>query len=141
MPSQTARRILIVEDHADSADTMAILLGIRGHAVDVARTLGDAVKLCGERGYDVVLCDIELPDGSGMHIPSLAPPRKGPTEFIAVTGHATAWGFRTFQNAGFRTCLLKPVLPETLYEYVERGSTPVLAALADTAVHSVSAPN
>jgi CheY-like chemotaxis protein len=120
MTTQASRRVLIVEDHCDSADAMAMLLGIRGHTVDVARTLGDAVRLCGQQGYDLVLCDIELPDGSGMHIPSLvSSPRS--TEFIAVTGHSGRWAFRAFQNAGFRTCLLKPVLPETLYENVERG--------------------
>jgi CheY-like chemotaxis protein len=119
MNTQTSRRVLIVEDHCDSADAMALLLGIRGHVVDVARTLGDAVRLCAASAYDLILCDIELPDGSGMHIPSLVSSRRS-TEFIAVTGHSGRWAFRAFQSAGFRTCLLKPVLPETLYENVER---------------------
>src|SRR5437667_272580 len=53
-------RVLIVEDNSDTADSLAILLKIRGATVQVARSGPDAVTLAGVGKPDVVLLDFGL---------------------------------------------------------------------------------
>jgi CheY-like chemotaxis protein len=59
---------LLLEDHARVADVMSAALHARDYAVSRARTVGEAKSLWDERGhcFDVLLCDYELPDGTGI---------------------------------------------------------------------------
>jgi CheY-like chemotaxis protein len=61
-------RILLVEDHSDSATVMARVLSHFGHQVDIAGTVTAAVDLFKNEQYDLVLCDLGLPDGSGIDL-------------------------------------------------------------------------
>src|SRR6185503_12587077 len=64
---RVSRRVLLVEDHPDSREFMQALLESDGHAVDTASGVAEAAALL-ERtnpGYEVVVTDIGLPDGSG----------------------------------------------------------------------------
>jgi signal transduction histidine kinase/CheY-like chemotaxis protein len=64
-----SRRILVVEDHPDSQVFMRALLAGAGHRVEVADSLSEARRLLAAGGgYDVVLVDVELPDGSGLEL-------------------------------------------------------------------------
>jgi len=61
-------RLLLVEDTADVADAIAAAFARGGVAVDVAGTMGTAVDCLGVQDYDVIILDINLPDGSGVDI-------------------------------------------------------------------------
>jgi hypothetical protein len=61
-------RILLVEDHNDSATVMARVLSHLGHQVDIAGTVTAAVDLFQNEQYDLVLSDLGLPDGSGIDL-------------------------------------------------------------------------
>jgi signal transduction histidine kinase/CheY-like chemotaxis protein len=64
-----SRRVLVVEDHPDSRLFMEALLSGAGHQVELAATLAEARRLLSAGGgYDVVLVDVELPDGSGLDL-------------------------------------------------------------------------
>lgn len=61
-------RLLVVEDEPDLADVIARGLRRDGHAVDVAARAGDADLKLRSAGYDVVVLDWNLPDGSGLQL-------------------------------------------------------------------------
>lgn len=61
-------RLLVVEDERDLADVIARGLRRDGHAVDVATRIDDADLKLRSAGYDVVVLDWNLPDGSGLDL-------------------------------------------------------------------------
>jgi DNA-binding response OmpR family regulator len=61
-------RVLIVEDEEDLAGALRVGLGREGYAVDVAPTCGVARDKLALTAYDMVLLDVNLPDGSGFSL-------------------------------------------------------------------------
>lgn len=61
-------RLLVVEDEPDLADVIARGLRRDGHAVDVANTSSEADLKLRSAGYDLVVLDWNLPDGSGLQL-------------------------------------------------------------------------
>lgn len=61
-------RLLVVEDEPDLADVIARGLRRDGHAVDVANLVSDADLKLRSAGYDLVVLDWNLPDGSGLQM-------------------------------------------------------------------------
>jgi two-component system CheB/CheR fusion protein len=63
-----ALRILLVEDHHSTHTTLAELLTERGHAVSEAESLAQARALAKANKFDLVICDLGLPDGRGYDL-------------------------------------------------------------------------
>jgi len=61
-----ARRLLLVEDHQDSAMAFQRLLESHGFVVQVAGDVKMALWLAARGSFDLILCDIRLPDGMGL---------------------------------------------------------------------------
>ena len=61
-------RILLVEDHVDTAAALAELLGAMGHDVTVANTVSGALAAAARQDFDFVVSDIGLPDGTGHEL-------------------------------------------------------------------------
>jgi signal transduction histidine kinase len=61
-------RVLLVEDHADTAAVMSRLLAMSGHAVTTAATGAKAIALAGEHQFDIVVSDLGLPDMTGYEL-------------------------------------------------------------------------
>ena len=61
-------RILIVEDLSDLAMCMELFLNGAGHQVTIAPTARHAFELLADRSFDLVLMDVDLPDGNGFDI-------------------------------------------------------------------------
>ena len=100
-------RLLVVEDHVDSAELLAELLQHAGHTVRVATTVSDAIAAASEQPFDVVLSDVGLPDATGYELMEQLRERfamKG----IAVTGSARASDIERGRQAGFAVHLTKP---------------------------------
>ena len=72
-PGAKGRRVLVVDDNADSADSMAALLQLWGHDVQVACDGPTALAVAAERRPDVVLLDIGLPGMTGYNLLIKAP--------------------------------------------------------------------
>jgi CheY-like chemotaxis protein len=101
-------RILIVEDHLDTAELMARLLRRAGHEVHIAQSVAAAVSAVsgGQSVFDLALSDVSLPDGSGMDLmPKLR--AAGVRHGIAISGTAEDAGRAS--ECGFNAHLLKPV--------------------------------
>jgi two-component system CheB/CheR fusion protein len=110
------RRVLVVEDNADAADTLREMLELWGHAVEVARDGGEGVEKARAFRPDVVLCDIGLPVMSGFEVARAlrADPATAATFLVAVTGYATEHDRRLSAEAGFDRHLGKPVHAEEI---------------------------
>ena len=63
-----ARRILLVDDNRDAADSMAMLLRLAGHEVRTAYDGQTALALARLQPPEVVICDISMPDMSGFEL-------------------------------------------------------------------------
>jgi CheY-like chemotaxis protein len=105
-------RILVVEDHADTVDVVQRMLKKDGYNVTAALTLADATTACREGKFDLLICDIGLPDGDGWGLAEMA--RTCGTKAIAFTGYGMPSDVEKARAAGFAAHLLKPVLLEDL---------------------------
>jgi two-component system CheB/CheR fusion protein len=106
-----ARRILVVDDNADSASSLAALLELSGNQVRTGHDGLDAVRLAEEFSPDVVLLDIGLPgiDGyeAARRIREL--PRGRSILLVAVTGWGQSEDRRRSREAGFDHHMVKPL--------------------------------
>ena len=109
-----SRRVLVVEDHNDSAQALARLLALDGHKTRIAATLADAQRLCTDEKFDVILCDLGLPDGNGLDLASTARVACPAARLIAVTGHGMTQDLKAIEAAGFDGHVLKPFTIESL---------------------------
>jgi PAS domain S-box-containing protein len=101
-------RILLVEDHGDTRQTLSRLLSHFGHQIFVADNRQSALEMVQSQKFDVVLSDIGLPDGSGYEVISQAK-QKHPVKGVALTGFGTDEDIRRGKEAGFDFHLTKPV--------------------------------
>jgi PAS domain S-box-containing protein len=101
-------RILLVEDHGDTRHTLSRLLTHFGHQISVADSTRSALEIMASQKFDVVLCDIGLPDGSGYEVIAQAK-RRRPVKGVAITGFGTEEDIRRGKEAGFDFHLVKPV--------------------------------
>jgi hypothetical protein len=101
-------RILLVEDHRDTRHALSRLLTHFGHQTSVADSTRRAIEMMASQRFDLVLCDIGLPDGSGYDVVSRAK-AEGPIKAVAITGFGTDEDIRRSKEAGFDFHLVKPV--------------------------------
>jgi PAS domain S-box-containing protein len=105
-------RILVVEDNADAAVSIQMLLELDGHAVDVALDGASGVSAARKHRPDIVLCDIGLPGGmNGYEVARQlrASPGLEDVMLVAVTGYGQDEDRQKSAAAGFDRHLLKPI--------------------------------
>jgi PAS domain S-box-containing protein len=101
-------RLLLLEDHADTARALSRLLENRGYKTEIANTVATALEITERNEFDVLLCDLGLPDGTGMDfIEKVRQDRKTPA--IALTGFGMQQDVDRAKRAGFNAHLTKPV--------------------------------
>jgi hypothetical protein len=101
-------RLLLVEDHDDTARTLSRLMEQRGYAIEVAGTVAAGLSAVKEREFDLLICDIGLPDGTGMDlIAKIKQNHKTPA--IAVTGFGMQQDIDRALEVGFDAHLTKPI--------------------------------
>ena len=101
-------RILVVEDHGDTRQTLARLLSHFGHQIAVADSVESALRTFRSQQFDAIVSDIGLPDGTGYEIIKQAKQRY-PVKAIALTGFGMDADLRRSKAAGFDFHLTKPV--------------------------------
>ncbi len=101
-------RILVVEDHSDTLQALSRLLSHFGHEISLADGAQNALNILGSKEFDVVLCDIALPDGNGYDVIAEAK-RRRPVKAVALTGFSATEDIQRGKEAGFDFHLTKPV--------------------------------
>jgi two-component system CheB/CheR fusion protein len=112
----TVRRVLIIEDNIDAADSLREALELDAHQVAVAHNGPVGLALAKDFCPDVVLCDIGLPGMSGYDI-ARAFRSDGAlkrTFLVALTGYALPEDLRQATEAGFELHLAKPLSLQSL---------------------------
>ena len=112
-------RILLVEDHGDTRHALSRLLTHFGHQTAVASNRESALAMMESQIFDLVLCDIGLPDGSGHEVISQAR-QKWPIKAVAITGFGTDEDVRRSKKAGFDFHLVKPLDVDELQDVLDQ---------------------
>ena len=114
--------VLIVEDHADCAGSLALLLSLYGYKVQTARNGHEAEQCVRRDPPDVLLMDIGLPREDGY---AVAKRLRGIMErkplLIALTGFGQDKDIQRSRDEGFDYHLVKPVDCRELVSLLERG--------------------
>jgi PAS domain S-box-containing protein len=117
------RRVLVVEDNVDAAETLRDVLLTWGHEVDVAHDGQEGIERARAFRPDVVLCDIGLPVTDGYEVARAirADPVLAPAVLVALTGYALPEDQARAVEAGFDRHLGKPVAMEDIEEVLAAG--------------------
>jgi len=116
-----SRKILIVDDNADAAEMLAMLLASYGHAVQTAENAETALQVSGEFQPDVFLLDIGLRDTDGY---AVARSLRSDARFrnaliVALTGYSSAQAKARSLEAGFDHHFVKPADVDRLLSLME----------------------
>jgi PAS domain S-box-containing protein len=112
----TRRRILVVDDNADAAESLAALLSISGHETRMAHDGHEALQQAERFQPDIVFLDIGMPTLDGHETAKLI--RRQPwgkdMVLVALTGWGQSEDRRRSKDAGFNHHLVKPADPEVV---------------------------
>jgi signal transduction histidine kinase/ActR/RegA family two-component response regulator len=111
-----ARRVLVVDDNRDAAESLAMLLMLSGHETHVAHDGLEAVGKARELNPDIILLDIGLPRINGFEAARrIRQQSQGkPLMLVALTGWAQEADRKKSREAGFDAHIVKPVDPDVL---------------------------
>ena len=115
------RRILIVDDNADSANSLAMILSLSGHLVEPVYGAEEALERAAAIDPDVILLDIGLPGMDGYEVARLLRSRGSSARLVALTGYGQPEDVRRAQEAGFDTHMVKPVDPRHLLQHIHEA--------------------
>jgi PAS domain S-box-containing protein len=130
----TARRILVVDDHQDAVESLAMLLEISGHTAYTARDGEEALRTAEKTRPDVVLLDLDLPliDGYEVCRRLRAHPWGKDALLVAVSGWAREKDRTRAREAGFDAHLAKPLELDQLLAFL--ASAPLDRAASSSLV-------
>lgn len=114
-------RVMVVDDNVDLAETLKVLLEMKGHRVTVAHRGDVAVDVAQSLPLDAVFCDIGLPGLHGYEVATRLRAMVGHrhTVLVAVTGYGDRDSRSRALAAGFDIHFAKPVPPDRLFDVLE----------------------
>jgi CheY-like chemotaxis protein len=118
----TSRRILIVDDNADAAESLASVLELSGHRVSVAYDGPSAIEVAIAERPDVIFLDIGLPGMDGYEVAAALRQRAElcDARIVAITGYGQDRDRQRTRDAGFDQHIVKPVNLNDLWDLLER---------------------
>jgi signal transduction histidine kinase len=122
-----ALRILLAEDHVETAKALQRLLSGRGHQVRQASSVAEAMALVAESPPDLLICDLNLKDGTGVELLSrirrtCSNMRQRKLPAIVMSGYLDAQSKARTRAVGFDLHLEKPVDPQLLLVALQQVS-------------------
>jgi PAS domain S-box-containing protein len=108
------RRVLVVDDNTDAAESLADIVKMLGHYVEVAYDGPTAIEKARASPPNVVLCDIGLPGMSGHEVALALRASLNSVQLIAVSGYAQPEDVKRAIEAGFDGHVAKPCDPEKI---------------------------
>ena len=113
--------LLVVDDDRHIQNAMADYLRSLGHRTETASTCGDAIERMEEFPFEVVVCDVNLPDQDGFELLKWARENAPDTSIILLTGFGTIESAVEAIRMGAFDYLTKPVIDEELNLSIERA--------------------
>lgn len=126
-----ALRILLVEDHADTARMMTRLLQAEGHTVTSAPDVAAGVSAALTGDFHVLMSDLSLPDGTGYDLMRRITAAGKHLRGIAVSGHGSPADVQRSLEAGFIEHITKPVHFDALQQALLRVAAGATAHTSD----------
>ena len=114
------RSILIVEDEDIIRTTLAEYLQTEGFAVTMASRVAEALEEAKKQDFDVAICDVQLPDGDGVHLLRRLHQLNPQLFVLIITAYATVENAVEAFTAGAYDYFTKPVMFEDLSNKLER---------------------
>jgi signal transduction histidine kinase len=109
------RKVLVVEDNVDAAESLADIVMMRGHDVEVAYDGPSAIAKARANPPDIVFCDIGLPGMSGYELAkALRANVANGFQLVAVSGYAQPEDLKAAVEAGFDRHIAKPPNPDDI---------------------------
>jgi CheY-like chemotaxis protein/anti-sigma regulatory factor (Ser/Thr protein kinase) len=118
-----SRRVLVVDDNLDAARSLALMLRLDGHEVEMSHNGIDALEVARKYRPEVVLLDIGLPETSGYELAARlrAMPGMGGVRLIALTGYGRSEDQQRALAAGFDDHVVKPASLKALERILAGG--------------------
>ncbi len=117
-------RILLLEDHVDTNESLTLLLELRGYSVRSAFNVKAAVEIARAEEFDLLISDLGLPDGSARDVMDQVTARSA-APGIALSGLGMEKDFEMSREFGFSHHLVKPVdvanLDEAIHHITKAG--------------------
>lgn len=115
--------VLVIDDNRDSADALAALLRVMGHATDVAHDPTTGLEAAAQGDFDLFIIDIGLPKISGYEVArGLRGIARPDATLVAFSGYGSAEDRARSAAAGFHEHVVKPASIETFTAILERAS-------------------
>jgi signal transduction histidine kinase/DNA-binding response OmpR family regulator len=119
---ENAKRILIVDDNADAAESLKLVLNLMGHQAELALEGVEALRMAEKFRPEIIFLDIELPGMNGYEIATRMRRDLGMTEtrLIALSGFSSEEYRRRSVQTGFDAHIVKPLDPDKLPEILAK---------------------
>jgi len=116
-----AKRVLLVDDNVDAAESLAQLLSLSGHDARTAGDGGQALRLAQDFHPEVVFCDLGLPGMNGYEVAKELRLLPFGREIVlaALTGYGQPSDREKSAEAGFDAHLVKPVDPSVIESFLD----------------------
>jgi CheY-like chemotaxis protein len=113
---------LVVDDVADVAEMLSMLLTHAGYEVSTAACAKDALALAREHHFDVIISDIGMPEMNGYELAEALRllPGYQAVPMVAVTGYSMFDDRTRSLNAGFNDHVTKPIEPRAFLDLIEQ---------------------
>jgi PAS domain S-box-containing protein len=118
-PQSRQIKLLLVEDHVDTARTLTRLLCLSGFVVITANDVASAKDRIEREDFDILISDLGLPDGDGYEIMRVARLR-GNLRGIAMSGYGMEEDIQRSLDAGFTEHFVKPISVPQLTAAIRR---------------------
>ena len=115
--------ILLVDDDARIVTVLKDYLTRCGHSVATAASCAQALASPALGRVQALICDIDLPDGSGWDLLPKLHAANGPVYSVAITGSRLPDDEARSLAAGFQAHLLKPFAPQTMIELLKTAGS------------------
>jgi CheY-like chemotaxis protein len=113
------RRVLLVEDHADTAVVLSRILKAAGYYVRTANSVASALEAAAAEPFDIVVSDIGLPDATGYDL-MLQLKKAYALKGVALSGYGMEDDVQRGRDAGFVEHIVKPVKLNQLEAILQR---------------------
>jgi DNA-binding response OmpR family regulator len=131
MSESRKKRILCIDDHEDSCELIAAIMGYEDFEVDKVATAREGLQKTQQGNFDLIILDLHLEDDSGMTLCQQIRQFDTQTPILFYSAEARTNKIEEALAAGAQAFLVKPVDPDDLQNYVRRHTGSLSADASD----------